>query len=206
MRREHTLKVCANHVVSDQLKLQPMPGSEKAITYYTSDHSGINNVGEDTGEVVTELFAFRFKTPTECQEWTDALEKCKRHDLGSFERVSAMDLSQRPARKEEADVLAEDGQDTVGDAVPHDIPVAAQFDVDLPRMSPQPFFPVACLVSVSISCLFELINLCLVARALAVPCRACAGGHALSLSAFVWHVWHVWHVWPVWHRLEPASV
>jgi Ran-binding protein 1 len=139
MRREHTLKVCANHVVSDQLKIEPMAGSEKAITYYTSDHSGINNVGEDTGEVVTELFAFRFKTPTECQEWTDALEKCKRHDLGSFERVSAMDLSQRPARKEEADVLAEDGQDAVGDGVPpvaDDLPLAAQFDVDLPRMSP----------------------------------------------------------------------
>ena len=154
MRREHTLKVCANHVVSDQLKIEPMPGSEKAITYYTADHSGINNVGEDTGEVVTELFAFRFKTPTECQEWTDALEKCKRHDLGSFERVSAMDLSHRPARKEEADVLAEDGQDAVGDGVPpvaDDLPIAAQFDVDLPRMSP-PFFP-HCWLSV---CLYLL--------------------------------------------------
>jgi len=31
------------------------------MTYYTADSSGINHVGEYTGEVFTELFAFRFK-------------------------------------------------------------------------------------------------------------------------------------------------
>ena len=108
MRREHTLKVCANHVVSDDLKIEPMVGSDKAITYYTSDHSGLNSMGEETGEVVTELFAFRFKTPTECQEWTGALDKCKRRDFSTFQRVSAMDESQRPARKQEADVLGDE--------------------------------------------------------------------------------------------------
>lgn len=155
MRREHTLKVCANHVVSDQLKIEAMPGSEKAITYYTADHSGINNVGEDTGEVVTELFAFRFKTPTECQEWTDALDKCKRRDVASFERVSAMDQSQRPARKQEADVLTEDGQGADCDGVPpvaDDLHGAAPFHVDLPRMSP-PFLPAARSVSVPVRCI-----------------------------------------------------
>jgi hypothetical protein len=78
--------------------------------------------------------------------------------LGSFERVSAMDLSQRPARKEEADVLAEDGQDAVGDGVPpvtDDLPVAAQFDVDLPRMSP-PFSPLLAYCLPLPVCMFSL--------------------------------------------------
>ena len=41
MRREHTFKVCANHVVTEDLKIEPMLGSDKALTYYTPDHSGI---------------------------------------------------------------------------------------------------------------------------------------------------------------------
>ena len=50
MRRDHTFKVCANHIVTPDLKVEPMMGSNKALTYYTADHSGINNVGEYTGE------------------------------------------------------------------------------------------------------------------------------------------------------------
>ncbi len=48
MRRDHTFKVCANHVVTAELDDKPMAGSDKALTYYTPDHSGINAVGEYT--------------------------------------------------------------------------------------------------------------------------------------------------------------
>jgi tetratricopeptide (TPR) repeat protein len=112
MRRDHTFKVCANHVVMPDLKVEAMPGSDKSLTYYTADHSGINHVGEYTGEVFTELFAFRFKSASECEEWKDSIEKCKRREFEGFNRISAMDESQRPVRPVEADVLKEDGSIT----------------------------------------------------------------------------------------------
>ena len=117
MRRDHTFKVCANHVVTADLEDKPMAGSDKALTYYTADHSGINAVGEYTGEVFTELFAFRFKTAGEYQEWRDALDRCKRRDFAGFTRVWAMDASQRPARKDEPDLVAEEG-DAADQALP----------------------------------------------------------------------------------------
>ncbi len=55
MRREHTLKVCANHVVDSCLSLAKMAGSDKAWSFVVSDWSGINEVGEHTGEV-REMF------------------------------------------------------------------------------------------------------------------------------------------------------
>ncbi len=67
------------------------------------------DMNHEQGEVFTELFAFRFKTPSEYQEWRDALGRCKRRDLAGFTRVWAMDASQRPARKDEPDLVAEEG-------------------------------------------------------------------------------------------------
>ena len=93
MRRDHTFKVCANHVVTADLKIEAMAGSDKALTYYTVDSSGINAVGEYTGEVATELFAFRFKTAAEYLEWKDALQRCQQGDLSGFHRVSGQLMS-----------------------------------------------------------------------------------------------------------------
>lgn len=77
MRRDHTFKVCANHFVTSDIDLKPMVGSSKAWTYYTPDFSGINEVGEETGEVFTELFALRFKDTDCANAWRDAVERCK---------------------------------------------------------------------------------------------------------------------------------
>ena len=93
MRRDHTFKVCANHVLTADLKIEAMAGSDKALTYYTVDSSGINAVGEYTGEVATELFAFRFKTAAEYLEWKDALQRCQQGDLSGFHRVSGQLMS-----------------------------------------------------------------------------------------------------------------
>eukprot|EP00960_Hanusia_phi_P049346 759508-Hanusia_phi.AAC.1 len=107
MRREETLKVCANHLVTPDLQLQPMAGTDKAWTYFTADYSGINEVGEYTGEVYTELFAFRFKDPQAAREWKEAVERCKAGDVAGFARKDAM--LDRPKRKDEPD-LVEDRQ------------------------------------------------------------------------------------------------
>ncbi len=53
MRRDQTLRVCANHYVTPDLDLKSMGGSSKAWTYYVPDFSGLNEAGEDTGEVAS---------------------------------------------------------------------------------------------------------------------------------------------------------
>ena len=39
MRQEKTKKIVANFIISDQLELKPMAGSEKSWTWYCLDYS-----------------------------------------------------------------------------------------------------------------------------------------------------------------------
>jgi len=55
MRREKTHKICCNHVLTAELKLNVNPGSDRAWTWIANDYS--------EGESKTESFAIRFSTP-----------------------------------------------------------------------------------------------------------------------------------------------
>ncbi|EKX37021.1 hypothetical protein GUITHDRAFT_78472 [Guillardia theta CCMP2712] len=102
MRREETLKVCANHVVTKDLELQPMAGTDKAWTYFTADYSGINEMGEYTGEVYTELFAFRFKDPQAARDWKDAwLESGRKREKMAEEEMAQQQGSREEEEEEE---------------------------------------------------------------------------------------------------------
>lgn len=70
MRRDQTLKICANHLVSEDLKLAPHAGSDKAWVYTT-----LADVSE--GAPRAELLAVRFGKPETAKEFQEKFEKAK---------------------------------------------------------------------------------------------------------------------------------
>jgi len=62
MRREKTLKICANHYVSQQLKLEENVGSDRSWVWTTTDFS-------DPEEPAKETFAIRFANTENAQKF-----------------------------------------------------------------------------------------------------------------------------------------
>eukprot|EP00294_Goniomonas_avonlea_P009663 CAMPEP_0114556614 /NCGR_PEP_ID=MMETSP0114-20121206/9384_1 /TAXON_ID=31324 /ORGANISM="Goniomonas sp, Strain m" /LENGTH=215 /DNA_ID=CAMNT_0001741833 /DNA_START=27 /DNA_END=674 /DNA_ORIENTATION=- len=65
MRREKTLKVCANHPVAPALKLLEHANSDRAWTYVSTDFSD----GVAEGEYTEEIFAIRFANSENAQKF-----------------------------------------------------------------------------------------------------------------------------------------
>jgi len=68
MRREKTLKVCANHYVSTYMKLQENVGSDRSWMWSCTDYSEAN-------EPTQETFAIRFQTSENAKAFKDAFEE-----------------------------------------------------------------------------------------------------------------------------------
>lgn len=71
MRREQTLKVCCNHSVTKFMIFQKMQNMEKAVTWCAKDFS--------EGELVTQTFCLRFKTPEQCGKFIDAVNMAQKN-------------------------------------------------------------------------------------------------------------------------------
>lgn len=71
MRRDQTLKVCANHAVTSDLKLAPNVGSDRSWVY-----SVLADVSE--GEPRAELLAIRFGTADGAKEFKAKFEEAQR--------------------------------------------------------------------------------------------------------------------------------
>ncbi|KAM5532290.1 hypothetical protein V8D89_014048 [Ganoderma adspersum] len=75
MRRDKTLKVCANHIISAEMRLQPNIGS---------DRSWVWKVAADYSEepATSETLAIRFANAENAQQFKDEFEKAQTHNTG----------------------------------------------------------------------------------------------------------------------------
>jgi len=71
MRRDKTLKICANHYVAPQMDLQPNIGSDKSWVY--SVHADYSDDIPSTNETL----AIRFANPENAQKFKTAFEEAK---------------------------------------------------------------------------------------------------------------------------------
>ena len=69
MRREKTLKLCANHYVTADIKMKIKADCEKAVTWAAPDYAD--------GEMVREKFTIKFKTPEMAQKFKETVEKAQ---------------------------------------------------------------------------------------------------------------------------------
>jgi Ran-binding protein 1 len=84
MRRDKTLKICANHFILPGMTLKPNVGSDRSWVYNTpADFS--------EEEAKPELLAVRFVTPEKANEFKDKFE----------ELVKVVDEAKKEAKKEE---------------------------------------------------------------------------------------------------------
>ncbi|XP_051882736.1 LOW QUALITY PROTEIN: E3 SUMO-protein ligase RanBP2 [Pristis pectinata] len=70
MRREQVLKVCANHVITDEMELKLMIASSNAHVWTAVDYTD--------GEAKIEQFAVRFKTPELAAVYKRKFEECQK--------------------------------------------------------------------------------------------------------------------------------
>lgn len=76
MRRDKTLKVCANHYVTSDMKLSPNVGSDRSWVY---------NVAADVadGEPTAETLAIRFANSENANGFKEAFEEAQKKNAGS---------------------------------------------------------------------------------------------------------------------------
>ena len=105
MRREQVLKVCANHFVTPDLKLQPMAGSTKSLVWMAMDAS------ED--EVQMEQLAVKFKTEELAQQFKEAVEAAQEDmKMGGGGGDAVKKEAEKENQDVEGDVKEEDDGET----------------------------------------------------------------------------------------------
>lgn len=82
MRRDQVHKICANHFLTTDMTLTPMPKSDRAYIWAAHDFAD--------GEMVVEKLCVRFKTSDEATKFSEAFEKAK----ASLERSTSESISQ----------------------------------------------------------------------------------------------------------------
>lgn len=93
MRRDKTLKVCANHYVTSDMKLSPNVGSDRSWVY---------NVAADVadGEPTAETLAIRFANSENANGFKDAFELAQKKNAGG--KTDAPVAADKEEKKEEA--------------------------------------------------------------------------------------------------------
>ncbi|KAJ1033070.1 hypothetical protein NDA16_000349 [Ustilago loliicola] len=93
MRRDKTLKVCANHYVTSDMKLSPNVGSDRSWVY---------NVAADVadGEPTAETLAIRFANSENANGFKDAFELAQKKNAGG--KTDAPAAVDNEAKKESA--------------------------------------------------------------------------------------------------------
>ena len=85
MRREHVLKVCANHKLTTHMKLKPHQGTPNAFIWSAIDYAD--------GEAKHETLCVRFKTEDQAKQFEKIFNQSKgsTSSLPSIERISLND-------------------------------------------------------------------------------------------------------------------
>ncbi|TKY85675.1 hypothetical protein EX895_005215 [Sporisorium graminicola] len=95
MRRDKTLKVCANHYVTSDMKLSPNVGSDRSWVY---------NVAADVadGEPTAETLAIRFANSENANGFKEAFEQAQKKNAGGSktEAPAPVKDEEKPAAQE----------------------------------------------------------------------------------------------------------
>ena len=73
MRREQVLKLCANHTITKDLRLQPLATSDRTWCWVAQDYT--------EGDLKVEQFACKFKTPDVAQMFKEVFEKAQASEV-----------------------------------------------------------------------------------------------------------------------------
>lgn len=96
MRRDQTLKVCANHLISEDITLRPNVGSDRSWVY---------NVMADVsdGEAKPELLAIRFANPENALAFKTSFESAQKNEAAPPTKPPKGGSEEQKAREGERD-------------------------------------------------------------------------------------------------------
>ncbi|GAA94745.1 uncharacterized protein L969DRAFT_17494 [Mixia osmundae IAM 14324] len=101
MRRDKTLKVCANHYVTSDMTLTPNVGSDRSWVWTATE------ADEETGEAKHELLAVRFGTSENANLFKTAFQKAQKINAGEeTEAAATTDDVARTAEVPQTDATA----------------------------------------------------------------------------------------------------
>ncbi|KAK6195510.1 hypothetical protein SNE40_000924 [Patella caerulea] len=100
MRRDQVLKICANHLLTKEMKLSPMTNSDKAWCWVAEDFAD--------EEMKPEQFALRLKNKEMADKFKEEFEKCQK-ELKTNEVVKSKDIEHpaKPGNKTEVVPLSD---------------------------------------------------------------------------------------------------
>ncbi|KAI0938236.1 single stranded nucleic acid binding protein [Taiwanofungus camphoratus] len=103
MRRDKTLKVCANHAISSDMRLQPNIGS---------DRSWVWKVAADYSESppTSETLAIRFANAENASQFKEAFEDAQRTNISLAPAASTSEENQSEETKDTAEKSKEDSE------------------------------------------------------------------------------------------------
>ncbi|KAK4686755.1 Ran-binding protein 1, partial [Tremellales sp. Uapishka_1] len=115
MRRDKTLKVCANHLITADMKLSPNVGS---------DRSWVWNVAADIaeGEPTAETLAIRFGNSDNANLFKAAFEEAQVASKGTKSEESAADVAPVPVNATEPEETKEEPAEEKVEETPADLP------------------------------------------------------------------------------------
>lgn len=95
MRRDKTLKICANHYITDAMKLQPNVDSDRSWVW--------NAVGDfSDGESKNEMLAIRFANSEFAQRFKTRFEECKQWNADLQSGAKKIDDPRKPQQDADA--------------------------------------------------------------------------------------------------------
>lgn len=95
MRRDKTLKICANHYITDAMKLQPNVDSDRSWVW--------NAVGDfSDGESKNEMLAIRFANSEFAQRFKTRFEECKQWNADLQSGAKKLDDPSKPQQDADA--------------------------------------------------------------------------------------------------------
>ncbi|CAI8507192.1 unnamed protein product [Hanseniaspora opuntiae] len=101
MRRDKTLKICANHYVNPTYELKENIGSDRSWLYNV-----IGDVSEGEAENLT--LAIRFGSKENAQKFKEAFEKAKKLNKGDLKHEEIVKEVEAQLKKEESEKKEEE--------------------------------------------------------------------------------------------------
>jgi Ran-binding protein 1 len=105
MRRDQTLKICANHYIIPEMELKPIVGNDRAVMYTAQDFSGEEQREQEEQEKI-EILSFRFRTVSDADDFKRVFDEA-RHIVADLtdtvvtEPTPSQSTPQQQQRKEE---------------------------------------------------------------------------------------------------------
>ncbi|EIW70857.1 ran-binding protein 1 [Tremella mesenterica] len=100
MRRDKTLKVCANHLITSEMKLSPNVGSDRSWVWNAADYAEA-----EEGVATLQTLAIRFGNAENANLFKQAFEDAQEHNLKHGDTAV---LPEAPAAEEDKDEAGQD--------------------------------------------------------------------------------------------------